>query len=324
MDRIPRRARPTLAVQALSLLVASALLACAGGDGPGRKRAQTLDFEPEAFSAELRHRVPDIPDGLTVAPFVVPKELVRRARKRVMRRPRGPKRVEELVEFLQAAPPEGLGLRYDWAATGSAAQTLELGRGNCVSLASVFVGIGRGLGWPIYYAEARTRRPEEQNFEEITALSDHMVVVIVPETFSLIVDFTGLLDKVEDLRLIDDVNAYAHVVNNRAAHSLMHIDRSANASEWRAAANGFRLATRIEPDLGRAWNNLGIALSRLERFDEARAAYERALALDTAFGSAERNLTVMETRLLGEATIRAADPPGDIASPPRSPERPVP
>ena len=290
-------------------LLLAAILGCAAGSGSDRPERVSLDYTPEAFAREIRSRVPDIPPALARAPFEVPAELVERAEKRVMRAPPGPPRVEALVTFLSDPPPDGLGLSYDWAATGSALQTLELGRGNCVALASVLVGLGRGLGWPIYYAEARTRRPEEQVFEEVTALSDHMVVIVVPRTFQLFVDFTGLLDQVEGIRPIDDLTAYAHIVNTRSAQSLLHADRPATAAEWSAAANGFRLATRIRPELGRAWNNLGIALSRLERFEEARAAYEQAVRLDTAFGSAERNLRVMETRLLGEARLGNAAAP---------------
>ena len=312
MGRSPVR-HATFPIVLASLLVAS-MAGCAAG---ARSDRVSLDYTPEAFTREVQRRVPGIPVELARAPFEVPPELVERAKKQVMRAPPGPDRVEALIAFLSDPEPEGLGLVYDWAATGSAAQTLELGRGNCVALASLMVGLGRGLRWPIYFAEARTSRPEEKVFEDVSALSDHMVVIVVPKTFSLIIDFTGLLDEVEDLRPIDDVTAYAHIVNNRSAQSLLHPNRAATPAEWSAAANGFRLATQIHPELGRAWNNLGIALSRLERFDEARAAYEQAMRLDTAFGSAERNLHVMETRLLGEATVGNATEETNGAPPAR-------
>ena len=90
---------------------------------------------------------------------------------------------------------------------------------------------------------------------------------------------------------------------------------SAAEAAWSAAVNGFRLATRIQPELGRAWNNLGIALTRLGRYAEARAAYQRAMALNTAFGSAERNLAVMETRAIGAPAIREATPGVDGRAP---------
>lgn len=280
-----------------------AILLLAGGCLTDRPRPPSLAYAPDAFRQALLERVPDLPESLTPPPFLVPEEVLERTRAWVERAPRGPERVEALVRFLSLPQPEGLGLVYDWSATGNANVTLERGRGNCVSLASVLVGLGRGLGWPVYYAEARTRDPEEQSFEQVRALSDHMVVIIAPRSFKSVIDFTGRLDEVEDLRPIDDLTAYAHIVNNQAAQSLLRVDRAATDESWSVAVNGFRLATQIQPTLGRSWNNLGIALTRLGRYDEARHAYQRAVELDTAFGSAERNLAVMETRAVGATTI---------------------
>ena len=112
--------------------------------------------------------------------------------------------------------------------------------------------------------------------------------------------------------MIDDVTAYAHVLNNLSAQRVMLAE---GEPDWDAAIRGFKLATQLQPKLGRAWNNLGIALTRRGRFDEARMMYELALELDTAFGAAEHNLTLMETRAEGEARVRAAPllgaPPSD-------------
>ena len=180
---------------------------------------------------------------------------------------------------------------------------MELGQGDCVALATVMVGLGRELGWPIYFAEARTRKPETHQFAEVTVLSDHMVVIIVAKTVRMVVDFLGLIDEGYDIRPIDDLTAYAHLINNVAGHRVLAADAATTEEGWSVALDGFDLATRIQPKLGRAWNNLGIAYTRLGRFDEARAAYHRALELDTAFGSPERNLTIMETRASGSPTL---------------------
>ena len=182
--------------------------------------------------------------------------------------------------------------------------TIDHGSGNCVALASVLIALGRGMGWPIYYAEARRKRPETREFEHLTALSDHMAVVVAARSFQMIIDFTGLLDEVEDLRPIDDLTAYAHIVNNMSAQRVMTDGVPPDRDQWQTAVRGFRLATAIQPKLGRAWNNLGIALTRLGDFEGARDAYQRAMSLDTAFGSAARNLVVMETRATGQTSVR--------------------
>jgi tetratricopeptide (TPR) repeat protein len=262
-----------------------------------------LAYRPDSFRVEILARVPDLSQALSEAPFVIDSAIIERARARVLSTPRGPARVQTLVDFLMDPEPEGLGLAYDWASTGSASVTIERGRGNCVSLASVLVGLGRGLDWPIFYAEARTRRPETQAFEEVTALSDHMAVIIAAKSVQLIVDFTGLVEDIYSIRPIDDLTAYAHVINNIAAQSVMSNQGTMDTAAWTGAIAGFDLATRIEPTLGRAWNNKGIALSKLGRFEEAREAYQRAVELDTAFGSAGRNLSMMETRARGKAEI---------------------
>lgn len=290
------------------LLIVALALMCPpfvglAGCASNRPAKPRLAYSTDDFRSEIQARAPEIPERLTQAPHEVDAATIERAREHVMRAPRGPDRIHALVEFLSLPRPEGLGLEYEWAATGTAALTIERGRGNCVALAAVLVGLGRGLGWPIYYAEARTRRPETQAFEQVVAVSDHMAVLVVAKTVQMIIDFTGQVEEIYSIRPIDDLTAYAHILNNIAAQSLMNVDPGTDEATWQRAASGFELATRIEPALGRSWNNLGIALTRLGRFDEARQAYRRAVELDTAFGSAERNLTIMETRAIGETSV---------------------
>ncbi len=95
---------------------------------------------------------------------------------------------------------------------------------------------------------------------------------------------------------MDDLTAYAHLLNNVAGHQVLDTQSGSASERWEVARQGFKLATEIQPELGRAWNNLGIAYARLGRLEEARAAYHRAVELDTVFGSPARNLTIMETR----------------------------
>ena len=300
MNHGPRLLRSMICALLLALL--ASLVGCATRS----PRKASLALPPDVFHAEILTRAPDLSPALATAPYVVDEKTIARARKRVMAAPRGPARVQALVDFLSTPKPEGLGLVYDWSASGNASSTIERGGGNCVALASVLVGLGRGLDWPIFYAEARTRQPETKEFEEVTALSDHMAVLVVAKTVQMIIDFTGLIHEGYTVRPIDDLTAYAHIINNVSAQSVMRTDGDVDAEAWERAVTGFDLATRIQPDLGRAWNNKGIALSKLARFDEARDAYRRALELDADFGSAERNLTMMETRALGQTKILAS------------------
>ncbi len=297
-----RRAAPRAFRAPLPLALALAL-ACASA--PPRRH---LAYGADEFREALKTRVPEIGEALASPPFEVDAATIERARKVIEAAPLGPPRVQALVDFLAAPEPEGLGLVYDWSVSATAARTLELRRGNCFAMASVMVGLGRGLGWPIYYAEARPAEPETLQFEEVKALSDHMVVLIVAKTVRQIVDFTGLLKEGYDVKPISDLRAYAHLVNNVAGQRVMNESRAATEADWLAAREGFELATRIDPELGRAWNNLGIVYRRLGRVEDARDAYHRAVALGAGFGSAERNLSLMETRSGGGTRLIQTGP----------------
>ena len=272
-------------------------------------KSRELSYRPAAFREALSERVPGLSEELSRAPFELPESVKIAARKRVMSAPRGADRVQALVSFLSDPEPAGLGLEYDWASSAIAERTLERGRGDCVALAMVLVGLGRSLGWPIFFAEAVANEPATHEFEEVTVLSDHMVVIVLAKTVRMAVDFLGLVHEGYDIRLIDDLTAYAHLINNVAGHRVIS-DRDEDSSKgWAVAQKGFLLATQIDPELGRAWNNLGISYTRSGEFDEARSAYERAVELDTVFGSAEHNLIIMETRAKGEPIMIESELP---------------
>lgn len=49
---------------------------------------------------------------------------------------------------------------------------------------------------------------------------------------------------------------------------------------WPSAATQFEKAVELDPTYAPGWNNLGIAYEQLGKFDDARKAYEKALALE--------------------------------------------
>ena len=99
------------------------------------------------------------------------------------------------------------------------------------------------------------------------------------------------------------MHAYAHLVNNRASEIILDDLDAGNEPAWEHALDGFTLATRITPNLARAWNNRGVALARLGRLDDARGAYATALAMNHDLDSPQQNLIVLETRSRGETSI---------------------
>lgn len=275
------------------------------------KNPERLAYDTEELRAELERRVPELPGSGLRLPFELRPEQVERARAVIEAHPYGLPRIQALVGMLSAPEPAGFGLRYEWSTTRTASETLEIGEGNCLSFASVLVGLGRGLGWPIFFGEARAVKPTLHVEDDLAWRSEHMVVVITARTVRAVVDFTGPL-KDYRIHVIDDLRAYAHLVNNRASEEILEAHLAGLPPAWDRARQRFALALRIDPRLGAAWNNQGVALARLGHFDEARQSYLTASDLEDRSASPEHNLEVLETRSRGEFSVSGGEfgPPG--------------
>jgi hypothetical protein len=178
-----------------------------------------------------------------------------------------------------------------------------------MTLASVLVGLARGIGWNAYYAEAGDPREEADLLDgDLDVLVDHMVVVIDGDGDRAVVDFLGAVEG-RPLQVIDDLRATGHFLNNRAFEEVLIAQRAGRSVPWESVARQFELATRVDPRSARAWNNLGIAWARIGREGEARRAYVRARMLDGGLSSPERNLRVLRTRLSrdGQPSVEGFD-----------------
>lgn len=296
--------------RSVSLLLVLAPLAC-GIVGERRR----YSYSVEEFRQEVRARVPDLADDPIEVPFEIAPEAISLALAAIRRAPHGHERIVALVDMLHAPPPDGLGLRYSVMTSQNAAETLKIREGNCVALASVLVGLGRGLGWPVFYGEALIHDEEIHRDENLAIRADHMVVVIVAQTVKAVVDFTGPVEGY-GVRIIDDLQAYAHLLNNRASEQILDDMESNEGPDWERALAGFSLAARITPELARAWNNQGVALARLGRLESAREAYDHALRVDAQLDSPHQNLIVLETRARGETGILQTSSPDPLGATP--------
>jgi tetratricopeptide (TPR) repeat protein len=61
-------------------------------------------------------------------------------------------------------------------------------------------------------------------------------------------------------------------------------------AQWEDAIDAYRRVVAIDPSYAAAWNNLGLLLHRLGRYDEARNAYVAALRASAACAEAAYNL----------------------------------
>jgi len=280
----------------LDPVVAAVLLAAAGCATP------RLGYTPDELRAELRRRA--VPAAAVVVPHELDPAHLAWARQLVEETRDDSTRVQLLTEALFDSA--GLGLRYQDGATTTAAETLERGSGNCLGLASVFIGLARAVGLQAWYMDASIRASEtRQAWEDVAVNSGHVTAVVRVNDRNIALDF-GRLGPVRWYRVLDDVEALAHFYNNRGFE---RVERGGadSAAAWRAAEPDFRLAVQVMPELGRAWNNLGMAAARQGRPEEAVALYRTAIARDPTLAAPWNNLGSLH-----HALGRLAEAEGDL------------
>lgn len=276
-------------------LLLLAALACASASAPGpASKPKRLVFEPEELRIEVAARVPELAPEAVSVPFEVDAETIARARKYVGSAHMPEEQLRALIRFVRSE--EGLGLMYDRGSLYTASQALEYGSGNCMALASVLIGLARGIGWRARFVEMRVRDPEQHIEGDIAIIEQHMVAKISTGRVGAYVDYSGQLDYSARLRLVDDLRATsAYYVNDAYAH-IRSAHQRGEPVVWAEVARRFEIATRIAPDSAEAWNNLGVARARLGEHESAEAAYLRSIELKGT-GAAERNLALLQGRI---------------------------
>jgi hypothetical protein len=253
----------------------------------------TYDYTPEGLRREVARRVAEIDPADVIVPFEVDAPTVARAQQ-LLAGVGGEERVDALVAALR--DPAGFGLRYEWATTGTAAETLVHGGGNCLALSSTLVGIARSLGFQAWYLEVIVADPQWRMDGDVAVQADHVAAVVDSGQRRLFVDFSGRLARARRIRAMDDFEVLAHFYNNRGYELLHRAESEGAAVPWEQVARDFQLATRIQPSHARAWNNLGVARARQGDDRGARDAYETALALERGIQSAHLNLVALYLR----------------------------
>jgi tetratricopeptide (TPR) repeat protein len=196
------------------------------------------------------------------------------------------------VELIISAlfDPRFFGLAYRAGAPGTAEETFARHGGDCLALASVFIGLARAVGLEANYVDVSVRIHETQYLGEGTAVNLGHVTAMVQlgdERYAL--DFEDM-GRVVWYRVMDDAEAVAHLLNNRGYALLDQAETAGRRPDWAEADRLFRLALAVKPEFARAWNNLGIAEVHLGHSDQAAAAYRRAGALDPSLAAARANL----------------------------------
>lgn len=273
---MPRRT-PLAVGLTLSMLGSAA--ACAG--------PQKLIYTSGELRSEVARRAPSIPRSEVVVPFEIDEDYTARARRTVAQSPTDADRTRALAAAFLA--PDGFHMRYAWGVTRTAQDTLRTSEGNCLALASAFVGLARAAGLQAYYIDASTRVHETRYGEAWTVNSGHVTAMVQAGAERIGLDF-GRMGYILWYRIIDDVEALAHFYNNRGFEVLESAEEAKQPEDWSRAARDFRMATQVMPDFARAWNNLGIAESHLGRTEEAMASYRTAIRIDPRLAAPRNNL----------------------------------
>jgi Flp pilus assembly protein TadD len=247
---------------------------------------------------------PTFPTSELVVPYELPPAVLARAQRLVAGAAGDSERVERLVKAM--FDPEIFGLRFDSTATTSGAEALATRRGNCVALASVFIGLARTVGLDARYIDASSRVHETRYDADGTVVNlGHVTAVVLTGREQLGLDFARS-GPLRWNRPLDDLEALAHFYNNRGFDLVELAQERGEPADWSGAARQFRLATAVRPTFARAWNNLGIAAAHLGQPGEAAAHYREAMRLDPDFPAPRANL--------GSLQLQQGDVPGALAA----------
>lgn len=284
------RHRTKRELPAVCRLAAVLWLAAVAGPAAGATELTGVE-EPAARPASGLAAAELPPDSqatglLHVDPLELTEEMRRFAHQRVPSGLRPSQRLSALLDAVFAKAPRGLGIEYGSHQTRTAAETFAQRSGNCISFTNLLVAMAREVGLAAYFAEVDQVLARDAR-GEVLINNKHMLVELEIENAVVRVD---LVPDAEDeylaVRRISDRRAAAHYFNNLGVERL--VERGPGmALPW------FRRALELAPEFPAPWINLGVALRRLDRFQDAEDAYRRALAIEPSELSALSNLAYL-------------------------------
>ena len=183
--------------------------------------------------------------------------------------------------------PDKLAIKYDNSYTKTAAETIESGSGNCISLANVFIAMGRYADLDVNYLHVDVpddwQRESDlyRQFRHISAA----VRITSNQYLGVEYEWMGGVNSVRTRSLTDE-QGFSVFYSNRGVELLMQDDTDA------AMAHSLR-AIEIDPDNSNNWTNLGVAYRRLNQLDKAEYAYQQALRKNKSDLSALNNLAIL-------------------------------
>ncbi len=179
--------------------------------------------------------------------------------------------------------------QYDRYGTRTAGQVLQSGEGNCLSYANLFVAMARSVGLRACYLDASEQLNEFSKSGSVLVRWGHVLVGVRMGPDWIAVEFDGRAGRARRYRVVGDLEAIADFYNNLGSEMAWSGKESGGFGSGQAI-RAYGMATRIDPGFARAWNNLGVALSRAGRQREAMRAYSSAIRVSPGFPAPRANL----------------------------------
>ncbi len=174
-----------------------------------------------------------------------------------------------------------LAREYDPSVTSTARQVFRTGRGNCISLANLFVGAARSLGLPAYYVDVTQATRLTKHGDRVIA-EGHICAAIWLEHRFLLYDFAKTPERgYRRYAILDDQEMLANFILSRSLNKMLRGGTKRGTRLLEAIQEDTRLALKLKPDFAKARVNLGTAYLRVGRREEALAEYRKALSLDS-------------------------------------------
>ncbi len=245
---------PTTTALAISILLA---LAC----------TQTEPFDSiEHLRSELSERLGAEPAARLELPFELPAEKLAEVEDHIGLRGSAADRVRATEDFIFRR----LGLVYALGPTRNALDVLSTAQGNCLSFAHLFVALTRHQRINSFYVEVTDRH--SWSYHQGMVLSQgHIVAGHYLDGHLELSDFLpGRPRSYHKFQPIDDLTATVHHYNNLGAEALL-------AGDATLAEQHLRTAVELAPGFVRGLSNLGLALTRQQRYREAGEVFQKGL-----------------------------------------------
>ena len=185
---------------------------------------------------------------------------------------------------------EELNFEYQEGHTATVAETFETGRYNCLSFSMLYVALARSIDLEAFYLSIR-RDQDFRKVGDLVVLTRHITAGYGSNfTDRTVLEFdVGPEIDYAAAEPISDTEALALYYSNRGAELLRQ-------SKLEEAQENLEIAIALAPEIAQTWVNIGVVHRRLERFEQARVAYERAAELERNNVAAYQNLVILLRR----------------------------